>query len=398
MLPAWLQNVDSELQQYMDLLFDFKNPIFLLMLLIFAIIGIIIIFFRQIFIPEKEKFTLEKKELEIRNVKLMALFAELDPDPVIRLNKEGYIISSNKAAQSSFSVNGKSKISETIPAIDLDIVGAIEGDQTHHFEFGINDKYYSVFFKGISMLDIGQIYFRDITERKQLEDRSRDYQEKLKEFSINLQNRIEDEKHRIARELHDGIGQSLMLHKLNLQQFLKKNIPNAEKTDISRVLDFLDMTIRDLKSISADLKPHILDDIGIIPAISSLCNKINTEAGIQGKVEVLGVIRRFQDRVEVYLYRIIQEALSNIVKHSKASEFTVQIIFDDDYLRVIISDNGAGFDPQTAMHSKRGLSGMGLMNMQERCESLSGKFLIDSSKEFGTTLILDIPGSVYRNE
>jgi signal transduction histidine kinase len=392
-----LLQANSELKQYFDLLFDFKNPIFILLILLVAIIGIIVIFFKQIFIPEKEKYTLEKKELEIKNARLMALFEELDPDPVIRLNKEGFIINSNKAAQNVITLNGRTNISEVLPLININIEEAIDSDQTYHFEFGIENKYYSVFFKGISMLGIGQIYFRDITERKELEDKSKDYQEKLKEFSINLQNRIEDEKLRIARELHDGIGQSLMLHKLNLQQYIKRN-PNIDKAELSRVMDFLDLTIRDLKSISADLKPHILDDIGLIPAISSLCNKINTEAGLKGRVEVLGVIRRFNEKVEVYLYRIIQEALSNIVKHSKATEFTVQFIFDNDYLRLIISDNGAGFDQQKAMHSKSGLSGMGLMNMQERCESLSGKFIIDSSKEFGTTLIIDVPGNVYKND
>ena len=204
---------------YLRLLFNWGNPIYYSLFLTITITIVIFFFFRYIILPLRKKYILEKRELEIKNVKLMALFAELDPNPLIRIDPDGTVIHLNDAAKNlekDIPILGE-KINKIIPSINFSLEECIKKEQSVVLTETINNKFYSIIFKGIFSLNIAQIYFDDLTVRKQFEEELETSKVKLRELSEHLRNTLEDERQRIARELHDGVGQNLYLIRLKLK-------------------------------------------------------------------------------------------------------------------------------------------------------------------------------------
>ena len=382
---------EQQLKEYTKLFFSFNNPIFYSIFLVIVLLVLIYIFFKYVVLPLQKNHELEKKELELKNSKLMSLFAELDPDPVLRINTFGIITFCNAAAQKLLGLDlpeGK-HITELIPKIKFNISNFIQKDKSRSFFAKINKHYYAVLFRGISTLDFAQIYFHDYTEKRIYEKKLLNYNQKLKVLSSGLQDKLEGEKRRIAGGLHDSIGQNLLLMKLKLQNILD-DIPQHEQNDVMKIIDSLEKTISDLKIIILDLKPRVLEEMGLIPALRTLCHRISTETSINGTVDISGLEERLNSKLEISIYRIIQEALNNIIKHSGANEFNIQLINTDNILRLMISDDGRGFAEKERKNSK----GLGLMNMRERVESMKGSFKIDSSIGKGTLLVFEIPKEI----
>ncbi len=382
--------MEKELNEYLRLFFSINDPIFYSIFITIILFVLIYIIFRYVIFPLQKNYELEKKELELKNAQLMSLFAELDPDPVLRINLDGVIIFTNEAAKKLSPINlleGKN-VKEILPEIKFNIKNFIEANKSRSFSHSINARYYSILFRGISSLNIAQIYFHDFTDKKKYERKLLHYNRRLKELSNNLQNNLEEERQRIARELHDSIGQNLLLMKLNLQNF--ENIfPRNDngKNNYDDIIESLEKTIIELKSILFDLKPKILEEMGLGPALKSLCHKISNETKIKGSVNITGLDKRLNSKIEMSLFRIIQEALNNIVKHSNANEFNIQLIYNENLIRLMISDDGKGIMKKDFNNIK----GLGLVNMRERIESLKGNFKIDSSPNNGTLLIFEIP-------
>lgn len=377
--------MDNELESLLDALFSLESPIYFSLFLTLAIFALIYIFLRYILFPLQKKHSSEKKDLELKNARLMALFTELDPDPVIRIDSEGKIIFTNDAAKnlSSSGILLEKNINELISEINFSIKDAIKNNLSRQLSLKIENKYYSILFRGTSYLNIGQFYFRDISERKEFEEKLVESRRQLKELSKHLQNKLEEERQRIARELHDGIGQNLLLLKLRLQAIEEKSAGGY--TDYPELIETLESSIKDLKQILYDLKPRILEEMGLKPALAALCEKISKESGINGSIDFIGNDERFDNNLEVVFYRITQEAMNNIVKHSKASDFNIQLINQNNFLRLMISDDGIGFDQSLNKN------GMGLINMKERIESFRGNLKIDSAEGSGTVIIVEIP-------
>jgi signal transduction histidine kinase len=377
---------------YLRLLFDWGNPIYYSLFLTVTISIIIFFFFRYIILPLRKKHILEKKELELKNVKLMALFAELDPNPLIRITPDGIIIHLNDAAKSLEKDNPLlgEKINEILPSINFSIDECIKREQSVVLSETINNKFYSIIFKGISNLDIAQIYFDDLTVRKQFEEELEFSKVRLRELSEHLRDTLEDERQRIARELHDGIGQNLHLIRLKLKTIEESQSKSFSETDYNTLFNSIESSINELKEIIYNLKPKNLDEIGLGSSLRILTKRISEETGIKGTVDIYGSEERLNKRLELTLYRLTQEALSNIVKHSRAKEFNIQIMNNEDIIKLIISDDGVGFDPAYKNH-KSNSSGFGLLNMQERIDSYNGKLKIDSSEGKGTLIITEIP-------
>ena len=377
---------------YLRLLFDWGNPVYFSLFLTVTISIIIFFFFRYIILPLRRKYILEKKELELKNVKLMALFAELDPNPLIRINPDGIVIHLNDAAKNlerDTPLLGE-KIEKIIPSVNFSVDELIKREQSVVLTETIDDKFYSIIFKGHSSLNIAQIYFDDLTVRKQFEEELEFSKVKLRELSMHLRDTLEDERQRIARELHDGIGQNLHLIRLKLKTIEESQTKNFSETDYNVLFNSIESSISELKEIIYNLKPKNLDEVGLGHSLRILTKRISEETGIKGIVDIYGIEERLSKKLELTLYRIVQEAISNIVKHSKATEFNIQIIYDKDIIKLIISDDGIGFDPAHTNH-KSNSSGFGLLNMQERISIYNGKLKIDSSQGNGTLIITEIP-------
>ncbi len=379
-------------KEYLKLIFDLGNPVYYSIFLTATLFVLTFLFYKYIITPIRKKHLIEKKELELKNIKLMALFAELDPNPLIRIDSDGIIIHTNDAAKGltkDSSIDGK-KIGDVLLSIDFNIKNYIEKDESTVIYRVINDKFYSIVFKGISYLNIAQIYFDDLTDRKRFEEELQLSRKKLSELSEHLRDTLEDERQRIARELHDSIGQNLYLIRLKLQGDGESVERSLSNDDLKTLLNSVEISINELKEIIFNLKPKILDEMGLGISLKMLAQKISKETGISGTVDIYGADERFDKKLELTSYRLAQEALSNIVKHSKAKVFNIQLVNKSDSLKLIISDDGIGFDLNSNPKHKQ-YSGFGLLNMQERINTYNGKLKIDSSIENGTVIIAEIP-------
>lgn len=369
------------------------NPIYYSIFLLFFTISIIIVFFKYVYIPIQETHAMEKQNLELKNARLMALFAELDPDPVIRVDMEGNIILTNEAAHQidkAQKITG-GKIPEILPFIDIDFKSHIRNNELKIYTKSINRKHYSILVRGNAYLEICQIYFRDITDQKKAERKLILSQKKLKDLSTHLQNILEEERQRISRELHDGVGQNLSLTRLQLNNLMPKIRSEKTFTHLQKVVSSLDSTIAELKDISYRLKPKVLDEMGIGPAVVSLVNSIRAETDIKGSVNLTNLDSRLNPKLEICIYRIIQESINNIIKHSKATEFDIQLIKTKKFIRLLVSDNGVGFNATKVLNRLNVSKGMGLTNIRERIINYEGNLKIDSSPGDGTVLIVEIP-------
>jgi signal transduction histidine kinase len=386
-----------------NLFFSLNNPIIFSILLSFALLGLIYVLYVHVIIPLQRKHFEEKESLELQNARLMALFAELDPDPVFRFDKSGTILIANKAGVELFIINSsdenhfdlsEAKVKTIFPQIaEMNFGKLISESLTYHFSAKIKNNSYDIMIKGISEMEFGQIYCHNITERIRAEEELVDSRKKLRELSNHMHKLQEEEKQKLSRELHDSLGQILTTIRLNLELLKKES--NEDRDTILKIIkdmsSLLDNAMGEVKEISYRLKPRILDDFGLIPSLKLLCNDISYRSGVKGEFYSYKFETRLNPDVETSLYRIAQEALNNIVKHSHATEFSLQLVKHPEFLRMMIEDNGIGFEDNEIKSNQSKRNSMGLVNMQERVLSFSGKLIIDSRKGGGTEIIIEVP-------
>jgi len=200
----------------------------------------------------------------------------------------------------------------------------------------------------------------------------------------------EDERQRVARELHDQGGQALTGLKLGLAR-LQKLAPNKELEQMVQELKNLTVsTMEDIHNLSLDLRPSMLDDLGLMPAIRQYGIQFQKRSGIEVYLNLPRVIPRQSGEVEITVFRVIQESLTNTAKHAKASKITITIKTISNLLQVKVEDDGLGFDIKEAL-DKQGKKSVGLFGIRERVELLNGSFSIKSSLGAGTVLEFTIP-------
>ncbi len=381
------------LEDILKTFFEFRNPVYLTIFLIVGLFLFLFLVYRFLITPVYDKFKKEKESLELQSAKLTALFAELDPDPVLRIDPSGIIIETNYAARQVFkskNLNG-TNIKDLLPIKNY-MPALFQNSRTQVLTQKINDRHYSILIRGNKEPKIAQIYFRDITEMVRYEDQLLNYQTKLRDLSEHLQDLIEVERKNIARGLHDGIGQTLSMMRIRLLKIMEgisKEEPNFN--NYKDILAFLDSIIRELKEISYSLMPRTLEEMGLGMALKQLVDKVSTELGISGEINAFGDELRMNSKMEISIFRIVQEAVNNIAKYSKADSFSVQLMISKSILRLIISDNGIGFDADRILSTKESSSGMGLINIRERVRNFDGQFKIETAPGKGTVLVIIIP-------
>lgn len=196
----------------------------------------------------------------------------------------------------------------------------------------------------------------------------------------------EAERQRLSRELHDGLGQSLVAIKMRLETITHVDMSKIRYV-LSLVKDMFDRTLDDIRRMSNDLMPVVLNDFGLETALRTLCHNVE----ISSHIPVAFTAEKFPLNLEkksmTYIYRIVQESLTNIVKHSGAGKAEVSIICNENTLVLNIADNGKGFELSRA-HSG---NGNGLYNIHERVNILHGRISIVTSPGEGTRMIINIP-------
>lgn len=231
--------------------------------------------------------------------------------------------------------------------------------------------------------DSALAFVLDITDRKEAEERILRYQSRLRTLSSELTLTEQRERRRIASELHDRIGQSLILSKMRLSA-MRASPGRDREAELEEIARLLDQTIHDTRSLTFDISPPILYDLGLAPALEWLAERIQSRHGISVAVEIDGEIRRLQMDRRVILFRAVQELLVNVVKHARAASAAVRLVYGVDSLSITVADDGVGFDPARLASHGAETGGFGLFNVRERLEYAGCEFHLDSAPGDGT--------------
>ncbi|RKP43892.1 PAS domain-containing protein [Trinickia fusca] len=233
-------------------------------------------------------------------------------------------------------------------------------------------------------------WIMDVTDRKRDEEALRASREELQRLSANIQHIREEEKIRISRELHDDLGQLLTALKIEMGQFedtLDGAPRHGDGTTLSRVYGLIDQLVASVRRIAADLRPVMLDDLGPIPAIDWLVQQFSTRHRVQVRAQLDINEVDFNRDSGTEVFRMVQEALTNIARHSGATEASVEIRRSAPHCVIRITDNGRGVP-----HGVRpGRNSFGLLGMRERAARLGGRIEVETEPGQGFALLITLP-------
>lgn len=238
----------------------------------------------------------------------------------------------------------------------------------------------------------------DISERKEAEQRAESASSALRTYAAHIVNSQEEERKRIARELHDDTIQTVALLCRKLENISAEGSLSSPAVDELREAKAISEGIMDrLRHLARGIRPPILDDLGIVASIGRLLLDVTQLTGMEGKIQQTGEERRLLPEVEIGIFRIAQEALWNIGRHSRATSVVVTVIFAEDHFGLELSDNGIGFTVPPSLRELSSSGHLGLLGMQERIELVGGKLEIQSSPNKGTKISIVIPISPNGN-
>lgn len=239
-----------------------------------------------------------------------------------------------------------------------------------------------IFYRNLKSKELYQkenAYLADLAHSNQML-----HKEKERRLSSQIDGQ-ESERQRIARELHDGIGQMLLATRLKLDE-LKQNQRYNEDDKLDEVIAYIAEILDETKRISNDLMPAALKELGLPAALNNLCTRFKSAFGLQIDYVTYGVEMEMPERTKWFIYRIAQEALNNIIKHAEATEANVQLLGNKEQLTLVIQDNGKGFDLKANVERR----GNGLQNINDRLYILNGNINIESAPGEGTILAIKI--------
>lgn len=230
-------------------------------------------------------------------------------------------------------------------------------------------------------------------------DRLQRYQDHVSDLSASVLNAQEDERQRISRELHDQIGQSLTLLLIRLKILEALPAANPVHSELEELRGAVASTIDQVRKLALDLRPPALDQLGLVLALRTLTREFSEQTHIAVNCEVSSDSFEVNRECATAAYRIVQEALTNIVKHAHATTANVLIAKGHNVLSLTVQDNGNGFEIVNFQHSQHRSEGpgLGLFGMEERARLLGGTLTIDSQPGIGTVVTATIPTSIMEH-
>jgi len=235
--------------------------------------------------------------------------------------------------------------------------------------------------------------FFDITERHHAEEALRESEQRLRFLTSQLLSAQERERKRISMELHDELGQSLAVLKLQIRAIERALRDDQQdlKADCLELLNYLDGVIDAIRRLSRDLSPAILEDLGLQSALKYLLHGVSKHYTVSHSFEVEDLDHLFPADAQIIIYRIFQECLTNISKHAGATEVSIAVKEHDGLISLVIEDNGSGFDPAQVSARRASGRGLGLAALDERARMLGGALEIRSQPGPGTRMTCVIP-------
>jgi len=234
------------------------------------------------------------------------------------------------------------------------------------------------------------VILRDITARKQAEQALAQSEKQLRLLSAQLLTAQENERKRVARDLHDGIGQSLTAIKFRLENAMRhmdEEAPGGIEESLRPIIPVIQDAILEVRRISMDLRPSILDDLGILVTITWFCREFSaTYSSIAIEKQIELEEQEIPEPLKIVIFRILQEALNNVAKHGNADLVKLSLAKTAGRIELVIEDNGIGFRSDGAPNDKTVPRGFGLASMRERTESLGGSFEVESTCCHGTII------------
>lgn len=233
-----------------------------------------------------------------------------------------------------------------------------------------------------------QMVISDITKQAQERQALLHSRHTLRELSASLVEAREEERHRIARELHDELGQRLTALKLELATLDRTDDARARADRTQAMIDLVDDTAAATRRIAMDLRPPMLDDLGLHAAIEWLAHDFERRTGLRVVLQLDTVPEWIETKTATALYRIVQEALTNVVRHARATEVQIAVVLKDEAIEITVQDNGDGF-VTLPPHRPRG--SFGLIGIRERVLLLGGQLNVSNAPEGGAKLLVSLP-------
>jgi len=357
---------------------------------------------------EKTEIELKKTERElIKNEKKFRDLVDLLPQTVYEMDLYGNFKFTNKYGIQSFGYT-QEDINKGVNFLQLfvtserkrvraNIQSILEGNFTSGNEYTCLRKdgttFQSLFYSNPIMQNDKAIGLRgvviDITDRKKAESDLKESRDQLRSLASHLQTVREEERLIMAREIHDELGQALTALKMDLIWMQKRFGPEQEEhlNKVRSMSNLVDSTIQTVRRISTELRPGLIDDLGLQAAMEWYCGEFQNRTGIKCNLDLDEEEHPLeQDRV-IAVFRIFQEALTNVARHAEAKKVYVRLHFNSETLSMEIKDNGKGITEEQIFSQKS----LGLVGLRERVNPWGGTVIISGIKNMGTTVKVILP-------
>lgn len=337
-------------------------------------------------------------EEEIRR---LASFPQLDPNPILEVDVGGGITYANIAAQETLKRLGVTELESFLPEDLPEILQEAHAGGASQFyrEKTIKGALFKEFIHFVPQYQVIRLFPADITVSREADNALRQSEQQLRTLMAQLLSIQETERRRISSELHDELGQALIYLKLQMAAVQAKMGKDHDslKKDCGNLLHYLDGIIENVRRLSWNLSPTILEELGLASAMKYWLEEFGKHYKVQNlSVDIEEIDDMFSPKVQLNIYRIFQECLTNIGKHAYATQISLAVRKDDGQVVFTVKDNGQGFDVDAALSREPSSKGIGLATMAERVRLVGGALEIHSAKESGAQITFTIPTDTRR--
>ena len=340
---------------------------------------------------------------------MLVALVQSSSDAIIGTTVDGVITHWNLAARKIYGYTAREAVGQPVSLVlphdcVTDVAEILErtrhGERVAHFEalaMGKAEKrmYVSVTISPIKDAEgnvVGiSVIARDVTYRKLVEEQLIAHQQKVRVMASQLVLAEEQERRRIAADLHDRIGQNLAISRIKLDALLSTNPSSDLAGSLNDVGRLIEQAIQDTRSLTFELSPRILYELGFWAAVEWLAEQIQERHGLRVGLQDDGQPRPMDENVRILLFRAVRELLINVVKHARAGNVVISVRREYDRIRIEVGDDGIGCDISRLGSLDEIGGGFGLLNVQERLEYLGGDMQIASEPGQGTRVILNAP-------